>query len=350
MAEPPAEAAEAAPPTEPNFCQYADAETIEMLSTRLLRTLAVGVVLHGLTPEDAVAELHSAVIEAPDANKPSKNGPQGLNLLQARLEKLEAKRSLSSHFLSHPTEKVAAKAKEIDDHPACRHSVRQRLAVELVRHYDLAKEWHCGCDMSQLSRSEREHHSMNCIFRPIGCGNAGCTAIFSARFEGAHDAVCEHKVVHCDLNCGTLLVRRKMQEHIEGPCPMKPVHCPYRAIGCQAPGLVQGQVDAHVTDNTDTHLRLAVNCILHQQREIADLRAGWQSDQAAVAEAGFESISALTHEVKDLRNRLETFEKKSTSTLQKQSKASIANARRVEDMMAVRVAKLEKEMKKMNAG
>lgn len=333
---------------DPSVCPYADAETVQKLSARLLNTIATGVVLRGLTPADAVAELRAVLLETTGSNKPSKKGPEGLALLQARLEKLEAKRSLSAHFLSHPAERVVARARELDDHPACRHSVRQRLAVEMVKHFDQAKEWHCGCDISVLSHAQREHHSMSCIFRPVGCGYAGCTAIFSARYEGAHDSMCEYKLVPCELNCGVMLARREMEEHREGPCLMKPVHCPYRAIGCLAPGLVQGHVDSHAAECCDAHLRLAVNCILYQQREIADLLAARRADREATAAAGFETMGELVSGVTDLRKRLDTFEAKNATSLQKQSKASMANARRVEDAMAARVARLEKELRKMN--
>jgi hypothetical protein len=335
---------------DPSVCPYADAETVQKLSARLLNTVATGAVLRGLTPGDAIAEMRAVLLGTAGSNQPSKKGPEGLALLQARLEKLEAKRSLSAHFLSHPAEKVVARARELDDHPVCRHSVRQRLAVELVKHFDQAKEWHCGCDISLLSHAQREHHSMSCIFRPIGCGYAGCTAIFSARYEGAHDSICEYKLVPCELNCGVMLPRREMEEHLAGPCKMKPVHCPYRAIGCAAPGLVQGQLDSHAVEFCDAHLRLAVNCILYQQRQIADLLAARQVDREAAAAAGFETMGEVILGLTDLRKRLDTFETKNATNLQKQSKASIANARRVEDAMAARVARLEKELRKMNAG
>jgi len=105
---------------DPDTCEYADAETVEMLSLRLLTTLATGVVLRGLTPEDSVTELRSVLINTPGSNAPSKKGPAGLALLHSRLEKLEAKRSLTGHFVSNAAEKVAARARQMEDHPAWR--------------------------------------------------------------------------------------------------------------------------------------------------------------------------------------------------------------------------------------
>lgn len=326
-------------------CEFADAETVMMLSSRLLATLATGVVLRGLSPADAMAELRELLLSPPSSQQASKKGTAGLVLLEAALKKLEAKRSLLGHFVSHAEDKVAARARDLELAGPCGSSARQQLAIQLVRHFDRTSEWHCGCDLAGMRPEQREQHVTNCIFRPVGCSYVGCTAIFSARFEDAHDHTCEYKVVRCTLACDKWAPRREMAAHVEGPCPMKPVSCPYHSIGCDAP-LLQGGVEAHLAATTDFHLRLSVGRLLEQSREISNLRAA-EATRAAAEAVGAAAASATQSGVGELRKRLEKLEG-GTAALQKSSKASAAQAKRAEDAAAAaasRLAKLERELK-----
>ena len=141
------------PASAPALCEFADVETLELLSARLLNTMATRVVQGGLQPSDAMAEVRGLLSEKLCS---AKKGPRGLAVLHARLEKLEARRSFGGRFVSNVADKVAGKARELEVRGEYRHGGRQRLALQLVQRYDTTREWHCGCDMEQLGSTERE--------------------------------------------------------------------------------------------------------------------------------------------------------------------------------------------------
>jgi len=141
------------PASAPALCEFADVETLELLSARLLNTMATRVVQGGLQPSDAMAEVRGLLSEKLSS---AKKGPRGLAVLHARLEKLEARRSFGGRFVSNAADKVAGKARELEVRGEYRHGGRQRLALQLVQRYDTTREWHCGCDMEQLGSTERE--------------------------------------------------------------------------------------------------------------------------------------------------------------------------------------------------
>jgi len=127
------------------------------------------------------------------------------------------------------------------------------LCAELLRKFDPGRQWHCGLGFDGLLPEQVEKHLLECTFRPVGCLNAGCHALFSARYADEHDAVCEHKVVACERGCGEQLCRFAMREHLDGSCGLKPVACPFLFVGCHAP-LVQRDLAAHESAATCAHL------------------------------------------------------------------------------------------------
>ena len=81
----------------------------------------------------------------------------------------------------------------------------------------------------------------------------GCVAYFSATHLESHEARCAFKLLDCPRGCGAQAQRQHLDAHLEGPCPNKPVTCPLAGLGCEAEGLTQGTLAAHVREAAGDH-------------------------------------------------------------------------------------------------
>ena len=282
-------------------CEYVDVETQQGLSSRLLHTLAVRSTLRKTSVEEAVASLRSKLLPPAPPSKKAKS-PPSLVTLNAALETAEDVRAKGLSFFTSKEEnlkRVAAAEKEMD--LSFRHPDREKLAAELIRAYDTEGEFHCGACIPRIAPSfgtpkvcvpigskaadagaagaaeaeaaaddgraivagsprsvaAMERHKLACVFRPLACRNEGCLSIHSAKAEVRHDGVCGFKPIECTLGCPAVVQRQLMGEHVEGPCPNRPVQCPFAMIGCEH-ACTQGTLAAHLTDACAAHLGLSL--------------------------------------------------------------------------------------------
>lgn len=148
---------------------------------------------------------------------------------------------------------------------------RAEIAADLLSAYDGGRLFHCGVSLCECSEAELAQHQLHCIFRPLQCKHANCTARFSAHAELAHDEACELKPVTCRRGCGAEVVRCAMADHVDGDCRLRPVPCPFEAVGCAAP-LTLGMLQEHMDSAMVHHLYLAVSEIGTLKGEIAEMR------------------------------------------------------------------------------
>jgi hypothetical protein len=193
---------------------------------------------------------------------------------------------------------------------------RERLAAELITAYDSAHDFHCGCPLAAApahapdeadcevvaSPRSSERHKLSCIYRPIACRSEGCGAVFSARHEARHDGACEWKAVPCTRGCDELIPRNGMAAHVDGPCLLKPVECPFAKVGCTVP-CTQGSLAGHLHEHTAHHLGLTLGMITEQQRSLNGL-----SGVAAATAAATSALAAQAGALDALRARVDALE------------------------------------------
>jgi hypothetical protein len=110
---------------------------------------------------------------------------------------------------------------------AAHFTTEERIGVarSLIRKFDTANRYHCNVS----------HCGDRCEFALQCCGNVGCGVKFSRKWGPAHDSVCAHKIISCQLLCGEHVVRQNAGAHMANDCIMREVPCPYNHIGCAPP-------------------------------------------------------------------------------------------------------------------
>jgi len=288
----------------PTYCEFCDVETQQALASRLLHTLAIRATLRKCTPDEAVSKLREKLLPPPSGKK---NPAPSLAVLDTALKAAEDIRAKGlAYFNSKEEMQRRVSTCEQDLELSFRQTRRERLAAELIRAYDVGREYHCGhalsgdggesCSPTSAAASER--HRLGCIFRPLACRNEGCVAIFSARSEAEHDMTCGFKRLPCTRGCHAMVERQMMAEHIDGVCPNKPVDCPFFHLGCTH-ACTQGTLEDHVQTATAVHLSLTLRVITMQQHAINTLEAA-----GAAALTAASDLAAVTARVSALESGL----------------------------------------------
>ena len=131
----------------------------------------------------------------------------------------------------------------------------ERLADKLISHFDREHSHHCGaaCDNHEALKTHRE----SCLFRPLCCPNGTCFQTIAALNMDQHDTECIHKKVQCATKCGVLVARKDMKTHLSGPCPKRPVECPFAWCGCPQ-ACTLGDLQSHVESPEGAVLHLSL--------------------------------------------------------------------------------------------
>mmetsp|Transcript_21531 Transcript_21531/g.32039 ORF Transcript_21531/g.32039 Transcript_21531/m.32039 type:complete len:208 (+) Transcript_21531:1-624(+) len=122
--------------------------------------------------------------------------------------------------------------------------------------------------------------------------------MYSARGEAAHDAQCGFKLLPCELGCSEHLIRSAMAVHTAGPCPNRPVDCPFKAVGCGA-HVTQGELAHHLVEATPAHLMIMLEVFSQQQKQLNACGAHMTAQetliiqQRAALEAAYSDFTAM---------------------------------------------------------
>lgn len=88
-------------------------------------------------------------------------------------------------------------------------------------------------DRSNTYHCDQPHCGEDCEFALQECRNAGCGKVFSRKWATKHDAVCPHKLLACERECGENVKRAHMREHLQLSCELRTVRCPCYDLGCK---------------------------------------------------------------------------------------------------------------------
>uniref|UniRef100_A0A7S3C4Z8 TRAF-type domain-containing protein n=1 Tax=Haptolina ericina TaxID=156174 RepID=A0A7S3C4Z8_9EUKA len=192
----------------------------------------------------------------------------------------------------------------------------------------------------------------------MSCPNAGCVAVYSARSEALHDAQCPFKLLPCALGCEERVMRSAMDAHTSGPCPRKPVDCPFKMIGCYCVDMTQGELPGHLVAAGPSHQLLMLAVVTQQQQQqqqqseqLITLQ-GLLLEQRAAMEHAQSDFSALEQQLRTSEEHNAALRKELESTLKQGAelaKAQTAHAKRAADAdvmlgkLSRQIASLEKE-------
>jgi len=318
------------------MCTYCDVETQQAIAERLTRTLAVISSMRKMSLEDAEQTLCNKLLppQPPKATKKAAAAAPSLQTLHEALAQAESVKAKGLAMFSSKEElerRVSTSEKEIRRLP---HVRLQKFAADLMSSYDPNREYHCGAcvgggdDMSPgATASASERHRLACIFRPLACRNEGCVAMYSARAEAVHDSECPYKLLPCIRGCEMQIQRKAMTAHADGPCPNKPVDCPFRGLGCTTP-CTQGGLERHLSEACPAHLSLALGALSQQQVSIQKLQAAGAAAIGAVDELASlrARVIALEGGTEDLRKTVKQSEADLREALKVDLKKEIAQS------------------------
>mmetsp|Transcript_42851 Transcript_42851/g.93083 ORF Transcript_42851/g.93083 Transcript_42851/m.93083 type:complete len:246 (-) Transcript_42851:21-758(-) len=221
--------------------------------------------------------------------------------------------------------------------------VRKELAQELMRRFDAAGALHCA---ETPLPEELEEHRASCRMREAWCGSVGCSAHCSAHRLSEHQASCGFVQLPCQQECGAMIRRMDMEQHTEGPCLMKRVHCPFRCIGCSAE-MAQGEVPTHLSDAVSDHVLLAAAAAEKHQQQLQGLDseleechgrlnfiASMHDRMLEASEADTRHISKTLNDTNDLAVKGTKAARDTTKTLSKSLAGVKAEVKGLQDWMA----------------
>ena len=129
-----------------------------------------------------------------------------------------------------------------------------------------------------------EHETNECLKRPYKCDT--CNE-FESTFEYVitkHISVCPCGLVSCPNNCGVLLQRKFVDDHLASKCPLEIVSCLFSYAGCEEK-LPRKDMSAHISNSMAVHMSLQA---VSHQKQLEKLQM---------------QIRSLENEVKALRSK-----------------------------------------------
>lgn len=213
-------------------CSYCDYEEVERLSALLLDKLALASTLKHPTQnsEARTVVLKNKMIDALQLRPPSSSKELVYDITAIEIlltlfvnQSKNAWSSASGMLSSETHEDTLRKRTAWLSNTFFTNDEAHELARLVIRVLDNTNMFHCdqdGCGQS-------------CEFYIETCTNSGCGTCFSRKWALKHDAVCPHKIVPCDRECGENLKRLRMQEHLAVECELRIVQCPCFHLGCE---------------------------------------------------------------------------------------------------------------------
>ena len=123
--------------------------------------------------------------------------------------------------------------------------------------------------MGHVERRRLKEHLTNvCLKRPFKCNYCNYEASYQIVTQD-HLPKCEKFPVQCPIKCGEIVIREKIQSHLDDECPNTPVECEFSYAGCDQK-LIRKDMTKHMDDNIKSHL---VMVAAHAKRKDSELEA-----------------------------------------------------------------------------
>ena len=132
-----------------------------------------------------------------------------------------------------------------------------------------SRQMTCGVAMER--RNLANHQNKECVYRQYTCEYCGYTDTYDAiagsgrirnRRSNIGSPLSECADYPLDCPNEKNIKRKNMKRHQES-CPLEPLDCPFKHVGCTAAKIVHKDMDTHCQENMQEHLLLVV--LSHQQ-------------------------------------------------------------------------------------
>ena len=144
------------------------------------------------------------------------------------------------------------------------------------------------CARSFPRRDHKQHVSSECDALPVKCEH--CNAQMEKRALKAHERSCPQKPVKCPKNCGSLIAREDLAEHLESDCPKQQIACPYAKAGCTK-RCIRENMPKHLSDELSSHAELSTSKIASLEDRLAALEQTMNTRVAALETKAAETNS-----------------------------------------------------------
>lgn len=125
-------------------------------------------------------------------------------------------------------------------------------------------DWHCGyvrvvcakeCGEMVMRKNIDDHVEKDCLSREVRCGH--CESKMKAVELQDHSMECDMYPVNCSYDCDEMVPRHLMADHVgrQGTCPNSPLVCDFKNNGCQFQG-TRAELLQHIESNITIHLTL----------------------------------------------------------------------------------------------
>ena len=173
----------------------------------------------------------------------------------------------------------------------CREDMTQHLEQECGM---VVETCELGCGM-KMTRNELKIHLIDtCVQRMIQCEH--CKGEIKFCNTTTHFEVCPKKKVSCQLECGVVMCREDIAQHLEVECVEKVIMCPFAKYNCEVTSIKRKYLSQHLEEKETKHLGLKLNAmedILLKQSEEANQQRKFIDNQIIRICRMSEHINAL---------------------------------------------------------
>lgn len=172
---------------------------------------------------------------------------------------------------------------------------------------------HRGCKETP-PRGKLKDHQEQCPFKPVHCKLCN-KAVNRNQLQEHDDNDCEEKVMGCPFGCGNKELKRKEVTDHRDVCPICPVDCKLKRIGCKFVGKREA-VEKHEKEDLAQHLDLTMTYLAQLQHSSQDtqgqlrtLSAEGEELQRSLQSAQGETsvkVAQVEKQVQDLRMKIVT--------------------------------------------
>ena len=181
----------------------------------------------------------------------------------------------------------------------CREVMTQHLKQECGLMVEMCK---LGCGV-KLTRNElRIHMTDTCVQRLIKCEH--CKGALKFCNMSTHLAKCPKIEMSCEFNCGVVMCRRFMTQHLRVGCPEEAMECPYAKYKC-VELIKRKDMSKHLEERRMEHLELKLDDFIVESSKESEINA----KQKEIISKQSATIETMSRTVEIMSKRIESLEK-----------------------------------------
>ena len=121
-----------------------------------------------------------------------------------------------------------------------------------------------GCNLEVLRENLNEHKN-KCEYRSMEC--IDCKNIFPFHFLEEHYNICPKKKINCPQECGLIIERGDIDNHIKNFCDCTLINCSFKHLGC-VDKYKKKDFDNKMKEDCSKHLLLVTQKLLDMEQKI----------------------------------------------------------------------------------